>query len=65
MSMVMFAMLCDVPDCRKRSPEYTPWWTCRECLGDFCDDHIQPGTATNDENGMRAVCKSCAIESQS
>lgn len=53
MSMVRFAMLCDVRG--KRSPEYTAWWSCRECLLDVCDECSK----NQDDESGRADCKLC------
>jgi hypothetical protein len=55
MSIVRFAMICD--HCGTRSPEYTPWLTCRECGDEVCNACIVPGSA-DDESG-KATCLRC------
>ena len=37
--MIRFATLCDIPNCLKRSEEYTTWPTCIDCERDFCPAH--------------------------
>jgi len=49
-------VICD--RCGTRSPEYTPWWSCVECMEDVCDECVLPGSG-DDETG-RAVCRRCA-----
>ena len=56
MSMVRFACLCD--KCGKRSREYTPWSTCRECFDDVCPACEVHGENTEDE-ANRTLCQVC------
>lgn len=59
MSMTRFATECD--HCGARSPEYTAWPSCTECLYDTC-----PGCSAEDleeQDGMKTcICKSCEAE---
>jgi hypothetical protein len=60
---VRFATLCDhnvniagcVP-CRARSEEYTAWPRCRECGGEFCPAHQQPGSKTDADLDTPETC---------
>src|SRR5256885_12920901 len=56
MSFVRFAMLCD--QCKRRSPEYTPWGRCTECEDDVCDECAPEA----DPETRAAVCHRCAEE---
>jgi len=55
--LVKFATLCD--KCNKRSEEYSPWFVCKECMGDFCDSDNCSSERTNDEGKMRCLCNDC------
>lgn len=56
MSIVKFAMLCD--HCQKRSEEYQPWPSCRNCAENVC-----PECSTNhDEETGKANCHRCISE---
>lgn len=57
MSTVRFATVCDAKDCGARSKEYSRHAVCRECLDDFCESHIVPGTL--DEESGKALCLGC------
>ena len=57
MSIVRFAMLCD--KCGKRSEEYTPWATCRECGMDFCPNC---STENTEDESNRCICNECKEE---
>lgn len=73
MSIVRFATLCDavlgvteiregIPEfskCRARSDEYRSWPTCEDCGEDFCPDHQEPDSDTEDERN-RCLCVPCA-----
>lgn len=55
MSYVMFATLCD--KCGKKSPKYTSWLTCTECMDDVCDECDV--AVCRDEKYGDTVCKEC------
>ena len=56
MSVVRFATTCD--KCGRRSPEYSSWPMCLECLSDVCQLCYVPGSWTEDER-HRALCLDC------
>lgn len=56
MSFVRFAMLCD--QCKRRSPEYTPWGHCTECDEDVCDNCAPEA----DPETRATVCHRCSEE---
>lgn len=56
--MVKFATICDDFNCTKRSPEYTAWPHCKECMKDFCPDHGK----IIDEEYNRGLCTACIEE---
>lgn len=62
MSIVRFAMLCDL--CEARSEEYTSWARCRVCLCDCCPSCATPGTTIDAEldSPESVICKLCAEE---
>lgn len=49
-------MFCDV--CH--APAYTAHASCRECLGEFCEAHIVPGSLVEEEG--TALCRQCERE---
>lgn len=56
--MVKFAIVCDLFDCKSRSPEYITWPDCTECHLHFCPDH---GKILDEENNI-GLCISCIEE---
>jgi hypothetical protein len=58
MSYVRFASICD--GCGVRSPEYSPWPHCRECLNDTCPECELAGE--HDEEAGKTLCLSCHSE---
>ncbi len=62
--IVRFANICDEAGCTARSDEYTHWPVCRECGGDFCPRHQEPGSVrnTDSEDPVSCLCCKCADE---
>lgn len=61
MTLVRFAMLCDV--CRKRSEEYTAWPSCRGCQRDVCYGCMADGTKRGGDGDPESVlCLACTAE---
>lgn len=66
--MVIFATLCDAPDCGARSEEYTSWPSCRVCHSATCPAHAIPGSTKEreyDRDGVAecvpsVICMFCA-----
>jgi hypothetical protein len=52
-SRVRFAAICD--HCAARSPEYTPWFFCRECGAEVC----RACSMEHDEETGKALCGRC------
>lgn len=55
MAIVKFAMICDNPKCEKRSPEYTPWMSCRSCGAHVCNECAEPFTVHEDSRDVDGV----------
>lgn len=73
MAMVKFATTCDCECeaiaspgtyCLKRSPEYTSWPSCRECLADICPEHQAHGTLKENDGRETVVCVNCAADEE-
>lgn len=63
MSIVRFATICDAPGCKMRSPEYTRWPDCRECLSHTCPNHMAAGSLRQNDYGVEnCLCMDCAAE---
>jgi hypothetical protein len=58
--IIKFATVCDMPNCKEVSAEYSTFPTCRECGRDVCYGH-QATDSLNEEQGT-AICNSCASE---
>lgn len=69
MAIVKWASECDFDlihlgatihkDCRRRSEEYEEWPSCVDCGGYTCPEHMNPGSASEDEDN-ECVCLACA-----
>lgn len=57
MSTVRFATLCD--QCKRRSPEYTSWPTCRECGQEFCPNCFTANSLKDNEGYITVACIEC------
>lgn len=61
MAMVKFATVCDKPNCKNRSEEYTGYPTCRDCQEEVCPAHMVPGSLNSFDgtNGYTCLCVEC------
>lgn len=62
MAMVRFATTCDLCIEEKRSPEYTAWPSCRECLQDVCPEHQVAGSLKESDGKETVLCVECATD---
>lgn len=54
MIVVRFATLCDA--CKRRSPEYAAWPTCRGCDAHICPDCGVPDTESDPDVDTPVTC---------